>query len=712
MDSVHIPITQFVEEFTTALCTTTAAQLQPRFTPEHRAAAQYMQSLVKRPLLPAQLDCAAALHLRLKEMKDAYLVGEMGVGKSVIVLALACLLRAKRVLIMCPPHLTVKWAQELETVLPAAQWMILETVSGVEAAAQARCSSDLPFFAILSRERAKLEYSRRPALVRKVFAGEERPIVRYTCPSCGQPALTKEDVPLTPDTLRPDDRCRACSGILWDYDPRGPRRVALADVIAKRYPFAFDLLCGDEAHELSSKGAAQALAFNNLIGKTKKVVALTGTLSNGKSTSLFHILWRLVPELREEYARHDETRWINTYGILETRTIQTHTDQVVEHGSQSSRRVYVTVRERPGISPALIPHLIERCVFLGLEDLGIALPPYQEQVIVATMDGPLQKNYDYLLREAKRLLREARKSKDAHLSSTLIQSLLAYPDRAMIEDEIITNNRGQEVLRIPALPGNALYPKEQALLNFIKEEANAGRRTLVYCSHTGTRDITPRLQQLITRAGFRVTTLTAAVPPKKRLDWLKDQAKRGLNALVTNPRLVATGLDLLEYPSIFYFESDYHIPTIRQSSKRSWRIGQTEPVLVSASLYGGTLQEQAWALIAAGIRASLYTEGTVATQAMSEFHQDDDLTMALIKFILDKNPQLQSAEKAFRDLTAAYAVQQEAVDESQGPLPPRARRSSTRTPPAPVPTPPVQDFLQQWPALVSGPATQLDLFAA
>ena len=709
MESVHIPITQFVEEFTTALCTTTAAQLQPRFTSAHRAAAQQIQSLVKRPLLPAQLDCAAALVLRLKQTKDAYLVGEMGVGKSVTAIALACLLRAKRVLIVCPPHLTVKWAEELEKVLPRAQWAILETISGVEAAAKTTYPSDLPFFAILSRERAKLEYSRRPALVRKVFAGDERPVVRYTCPNCGQPVTTKEEVPLTPDTLRPEDRCLVCSGVLWDYDPRGPRRVALADVITHRYPFAFDLLIGDEAHELAAKGSAQALAFNNLIGKTKKVVALTGTLSNGKATSLFHILWRLVPELREEYARHDEARWIANYGILETRTTATHTDHIVEHGSQSSRRVYITVKERPGISPALIPHLIERCVFLGLEDLGLALPPYREEVSVATMDATLQVNYARLMREAKQLLREARKSRDGHLSSTVIQSLLAYPDRCMIQDEVITNNRGEEVLRIPALPTSAVYPKEHALLSFIKAEAHAGRRTLVYCSHTGTRDITPRIQHLITRAGFKVTTLTAAVPPKRRLQWLKDQAKTGLNVLITNPRLVATGLDLLEYPSIRYLESDYNIPIIRQSSKRSWRIGQTEPVLVSVSLYGGTLQEQAWALIAAGIRASLYTEGTVTTQAMSEFQQDDDLTMALIKFILDKNPQLHSAEKAFRELKAAYAAQHQTVDDVG--LPPKPLPLGP-SPTVDGPSPSMQQLLQQWPTLVSDPSMQLDLFAA
>ena len=79
--------------------------------------------------------------------------------------------------------------------------------------------------------------------------------------------------------------------------------------------------------------------------------------------SLFYLLWRLVPDLREMFPYHADKQWIDTFGVWEERTTTLDTDMVIEHGKQSRRRVYVTVRERPGISPALIPYLIERCIF-------------------------------------------------------------------------------------------------------------------------------------------------------------------------------------------------------------------------------------------------------------------------------------------------------------------------------------------------------------
>jgi hypothetical protein len=49
---------------------------------------------------------------------------------------------------------------------------------------------------------------------------------------------------------------------------------------------------------------------------------------------------------------------------------------------------------------------------------------------------------------------------------------------------------------------------------------------------------------------------------------------------------------------------------------------------------------------------------------MAAFNQEDDITIGLIRFILDQNPQLLSAEQAFRDLARAYKDQRELIGES------------------------------------------------
>ena len=46
-------------------------------------------------------------------------------------------------------------------------------------------------------------------------------------------------------------------------------------------------------------------------------------------------------------------------------------------------------------------------------------------------------------------------------------------------------------------------------------------------------------------------------------------------------------------PTIVRFETDYSVYTMRQASRRSWRIGQTQPVQVVFMAYRNTLQADA-----------------------------------------------------------------------------------------------------------------------
>src|SRR3989304_16590 len=54
---------------------------------------------------------------------------------------------------------------------------------------------------------------------------------------------------------------------------------------------------------------------------------------------------------------------------------------------------------------------------------------------------------------------------------------------------------------------------------------------------------------------------------------------------------------------------EYSVYTMRQASRRSWRIGQRLPVRVIYFAYSGTLQAQALALVAKKLKSSLAVEG-------------------------------------------------------------------------------------------------------
>ena len=59
------------------------------------------------------------------------------------------------------------------------------------------------------------------------------------------------------------------------------------------------------------------------------------------------------------------------------------------------------------------------------------------------------------------------------------------------------------------------------------------------------------MDDILTRHGFRVAVMKAdAVAPNRREAWVADKVKEGIDVLICHPRLVQTGLDLIDFPTI------------------------------------------------------------------------------------------------------------------------------------------------------------------
>ena len=113
--------------------------------------------------------------------------------------------------------------------------------------------------------------------------------------------------------------------------------------------------------------------------------------------------------------------------------------------------------------------------------------------------------------------------------------------------------------------------------------------------------------------------------------------QEGLDALICNPRLVQTGLDLVDFPTICWFETDYSVYTMRQASRRSWRIGQTRPVKVVFMVYENTIQTKALRLVAKKMQSSLAVEGELPEEGLTAFGDDGhDLIMTLARQIVNE----------------------------------------------------------------------------
>jgi superfamily II DNA or RNA helicase len=649
-DAGALTLPDFLERFGPSITTRILSEYRPLYTPMQRDLYAAALRLLRRRMRGAQTDVVRAVALALQQgRRGVFVSGEMGTGKTTLGAAAAYCAGARSVLVLCPPHLVRKWQREVLATVPGARVGIANSIGDLHRilALPRDRWNDGPLFTIMSRERAKLSYAWRPAVTRRPARGRATggaaPVELLCCPDCGVAQIDAEGIPLMPaDFRKTRRRCGACGAALWQADPTGPRRVALADYITRHLRGAYDLLVLDEVHEFKARGSAQGLAAASLAAAIPRTVALTGTLFGGLATSIFHLLYRLVPEVRAEFVHTDEMRWAALYGLIE-RVTRERKDAYSEDGAQSKRRAYLSqVREKPGIMPALIVRLVRDTAFLRLADVADDLPPYSEEVLLYPMEPAQAAAYGRLYGTLHAALIAALHSGGgSRLLGAYLQTLLAYPDTCWRAEQVTVRQVTQEgtvrecvLAQEPALDAQTVYPKEQGLLDLIRREALEGRRVLVYVTHTESRDITGRLAGLVGRAGFRVAVLKSdTVAAEKREEWVEKRVKEGIHALIVHPRCVQTGLDLLDFPTIVYHEVEYSTYVLRQASRRSWRIGQQRPVRVYFTAYEGTMQAQALALIARKLRASLMVDGELGEEGLSEFADEGDFFRDLARAV-------------------------------------------------------------------------------
>ena len=370
----------FIDTFKEAIARRVLESYPPLYRPSENG--QKLPRLLRRPL-GAQEDAIRGAALSLEAHRGTTVVGEMGTGKTFIAAAAAHMAGFQRILILCPPHLAPKWKREVEMTVPGARAVIVRSITDLE---RLRISTGSgPLFAVMSREKAKLSHRWMPAvnqrwatsrgrLLRDEETGE--PFRVPCCPDCTAQIVDKDGVPLTDaDLNRRKHTCAGCGGPLWQADKSGPARYPLADYVKRRMKDFFDLLIGDEVHEHKGRGSAQGIAAGVLADVCGKSLSLSGTLMGGYSSTLFHLLYRFSPELRTEFERSDERRWIQRYGFEEV-TVGKDDDDAVEDGRNSRRRKFrKVVRERPGLVPSALFHIIGNTVFLRLSDVASGLPP-------------------------------------------------------------------------------------------------------------------------------------------------------------------------------------------------------------------------------------------------------------------------------------------------------------------------------------------------
>jgi hypothetical protein len=200
-----------------------------------------------------------------------------------------------------------------------------------------------------------------------------------------------------------------------------------------------------------------------------------------------------------------------------------------------------------------------------------------------------------------------------------------------------------------------VYAKERRLVEEIKSSLELGRKVQVYAVYTQKRDVTHRLESILAKEGIRVAVLTTQVAPDEREAWYERQLRSGLQVCIAHPRLVQTGLDLLQMADIFFYETGYSIYTLRQASRRSWRIGQRNNVNVKFFHYTGTMQETCLKLMGKKLLVSLAMEGKFATEGLQAIDEGDDILMAMARELVTEKGIGESADAVWKRLVEKQA---------------------------------------------------------
>jgi hypothetical protein len=119
---------------------------------------------------------------------------------------------------------------------------------------------------------------------------------------------------------------------------------------------------------------------------------------------------------------------------------------------------------------------------------------------------------------------------------------------------------------------------------------------------------------------------------------------------ICHPKIVETGLDLLDFPTILFHETGYSLHTLRQSSRRSWRIGQRRPVEVKFFAYKGTMQEVCLRLMGKKLLVALAMEGKFASEGLQAIDGDDDMLTAMARELVENKGIGESADSVWKSL--------------------------------------------------------------
>lgn len=600
--------------------------------------------------------------------------------------------------VMSPGHLVPNWKNEIMRFSVFSDVQIIRSLNDFKKIEYkiANKNRKQPLWIIFSKDSVKNDYERQPAvLYRKVRIGSHR-IASFVCPNCSKELYPSNNF-LKYNTL--NDCCPECGASLWSNVPKNKsewvkikdvgwmnkkyletnkelfvsentsppkiynkkcdtikayleaedktdyvetrfvRTYPVARYIYKRYKKKIDYAIFDEVHQLTGRSSCQGKAFAQLSLAAKKTIALTGTLVNGYAQGLFYALYRSFGNKMKEHGyKYDDVKsFEKEYGVYET----VNTYKQDEWTLKNKKALTSKTKILPGISPLIFTEfLMDNAVFLSLSSLSDNMPNLEEIPLGVEMDPQIETNYNELKGIVSRELGNSDQDMSFRygLAEKIIQLLALYPDCFRDNEDIKVKDRLNRTLPISNFNiknKDFLSNKERELISLVKKKKEAGEKVLVYIHWTNSTDINSRLSKILKKEGLKVSVLTQKVGVFDREEWIKNEISNGLDVLICNPRLVETGLNLLDFTTIVFYQLWRNLFTMRQGSRRSWRLSQSKDISIYYMYYKGTIQEQIVNLMATKLKASLLAEGKFDEEGLVAMSDSMDVLNKLAESVVN-----------------------------------------------------------------------------
>jgi len=501
-------------------------------------------------------------------------------------------------LIVTPAITLTQWKDEIKNSIKDKVdiHIIKKTTEFINIYNKSQMKFDRPTYFLVGKETFKLDSKKSPGVNIKTREIKRKKEIQHAyyykeikevkekitiacCPDCGVPLRNelrkKEDVffiekDFMGNPKKSNYKCSNCDSVLWQSVYDKTKKSSLIRFI-KVKNIHFDSLCLDEIHESNNSESIIGNATRTLFNFGKKILLLTGTSNSGYASSLHNLLLGLLPNKLKANDVMDIKQFIKAYGTLMAVNKKRDGEYYRYGRSEIKDSDY---KEIEGINAICFSkYLVENYIFATLDDLGKDLPDLNEYYIPIKQSEEMDFNENRLWNDIK--------SANAFNAKMYEDSIVKhYINNPFDWNSIMIDGKDTTSIVQPKCIDDCILPKEQVLLDIIKQEISEGRKCCVYVDFNNGGEymqgdtISKRIEKLLVKNGIKTFTLKTSVATYDRKDLL-EKKKDDFQVLICNARLVQVGLNLVFISSFLNYMPSYHVNIVSQSNRRGYRANST-----------------------------------------------------------------------------------------------------------------------------------------